>query len=171
MRTAYLLLFSILILLYSCKDDSCKGILQSVPFNEEATEPVERYLEDNVAKTGFGGKAFCACSIYGFDSSRIYLWYRCHEYHGSADTLLNGTTTSGPIALTYTRDSTIHILSHAMPRNDHQHATDMEKIFPPCVIATLDEENGRPDTMQARTREKAMKWISYPPLPDTFMRQ
>jgi hypothetical protein len=160
-----------LTLLQSCEDDSCKGVLQSVPFNQEATPLVERYLEEHIGETGFGGKSFCACSIYGFDSSRIYLWYRCHEYHGTADSMLEGTATSGPLALTYNRDSTLHMLSHARPRDGAQHAADIEQIFPPCVIKQLDKENARPDTMHARTREKALKWIKYPPLPDTVLRQ
>jgi hypothetical protein len=124
---------------------------------------IQEYLSAHVAGTGFGGEPYCAYEVLDAEQNggaiTLYSWVVCQEYYLDQQVYRQGTGASFPAALVvHTRDESIQIVSHRVPRDGALYAEDMPVIFPEKFISkvqseTTDDQNGRVERLKAEIQQ------------------
>ena len=106
-------------------------------------------LPQYVMKPEFGGKVFCADSIFGYEKSvseksvSVYVWVYCEEYYLKGGTIHLGTAVSTPVKLKYiSLNQKLNYDSITIPKEGSSYKGSIIEIFPEkfqdSAIAGLD---------------------------------
>jgi hypothetical protein len=124
---------------------------------------IREYLSAHVASTGFGGEPYCAYEVLDAEQNdeaiALYLWVVCQEYYLEQQAYRQGTGASLPAALVvHTRNESIQVVGHRVPRDGALYAEDMPVIFSEKFISkvqaeTTDDQNGRVERLKAEIQQ------------------
>ena len=118
---------------------ACQGLAQPGTLEDALSEPalddrITEYLAEQIAITGFGGKAYCAYQMLPAEQGKdgyLYLWAFCQEYYLEEGSLTEGSGISVPVALQIEQENLqIKIVGHLLPRDGTYYGPDVRSIFP-----------------------------------------
>ena len=104
---------------------------------KDIKEEVFYTLPQYVIKPEFGGKIFCANSIFGFDKAAsekslfVYVWASCEEYYLKGTVVKLGAAISTPLKLKYISVSQKLVYeSITLPKNGSEYKSSIAEMFP-----------------------------------------
>jgi hypothetical protein len=105
--------------------------------DKEIQEEVFFTLSQYVIKPEFGGKVFCADSIFGYDktvsekSISVYVWAYCEEYYLKGSTVRLGAAVSKPVKVKYISvNQKLNYDSIIVPNEGSGYKESITEMFP-----------------------------------------
>ena len=135
---------------------------------------VKTYLEENIWKTTFGGKTFCAYEVLGEGNNLYihrgiqYMWVLCEEYYLKNNKLRKGGGTSLPVALVLQKENHIYkVISHKIPRDGKLYVNDIKRIFPEDIQNKIfsNDYNRRIEVLSNEIKKEVELYFDNPNKP------